>query len=94
MTMPRGSALTAVDAPPSPDRGDAELRSKDLWKVFGPRLRGDHPGREPGEAHVQDIKAKTGCAVAVRDVSFEVRAARCSSSWGSRARASPRWCAA
>ncbi|MBU2662585.1 glycine betaine/L-proline ABC transporter ATP-binding protein [Actinoplanes bogorensis] len=44
----------------------------DLWKVFGPRAE-----RVPGSALADlpraELRARTGCLAAVRDVSFEVR---------------------
>jgi glycine betaine/proline transport system ATP-binding protein len=66
------SAPTAVVAPPTPGRDDAELSVEGLWKVFGPKAS-DVPGDTACQPlSVQDIKKKTGCAVAVRDVSFDV----------------------
>jgi glycine betaine/proline transport system ATP-binding protein len=48
------------------------IRAEGIWKVFGPnpdRLVGSEDAYLPrGE-----LREKTGCVVAVRDVSFEVR---------------------
>ncbi|MFI5763129.1 glycine betaine/L-proline ABC transporter ATP-binding protein [Streptomyces sp. NPDC051563] len=46
---------------------------RNLWKVFGPKA-----GRIPGDPHctglsADEIRARTGCTPAVRDVSFDVR---------------------
>lgn len=45
----------------------------DLWKVFGPKA-----GRVPGDAELgalspAELRERTGCTAAVRDVSFDVR---------------------
>ncbi|MEV6342409.1 glycine betaine/L-proline ABC transporter ATP-binding protein [Actinoplanes sp. NPDC051851] len=44
-----------------------------LWKVFGPKA-GKIPGSEYGRLSRPELRAKTGCLAAVRDVSFEVAA--------------------
>jgi glycine betaine/proline transport system ATP-binding protein len=62
----------AVVAPPSPGRGDAELSVEGLWKVFGTKASDVACDETMERLSVQDIKKKTGCAVAVRDVSFDV----------------------
>ncbi|MFD3519487.1 glycine betaine/L-proline ABC transporter ATP-binding protein [Streptomyces sp. NPDC058653] len=46
---------------------------RDLWKVFGPKA-----DRIPGNAEyaalsAEELRARTGCTAAVRDVSFDVR---------------------
>ncbi|WP_069169742.1 quaternary amine ABC transporter ATP-binding protein [Streptomyces griseus] len=45
---------------------------RDLWKVFGPKADripgGEHAGLPPAE-----LRERTGCTAAVRDVSFDVR---------------------
>nr|WP_306318003.1 MULTISPECIES: betaine/proline/choline family ABC transporter ATP-binding protein [unclassified Streptomyces] len=46
---------------------------RNLWKVFGPKAE-----RVPGQAELADLsaaelRAKTGCTAAVRDVSFDVK---------------------
>ncbi|MGW6206155.1 quaternary amine ABC transporter ATP-binding protein [Streptomyces sp. NPDC055089] len=46
---------------------------RDLWKVFGPKA-----DRVPGDAELgaldpAELRARTGCTAAVRDVSFDVR---------------------
>jgi glycine betaine/proline transport system ATP-binding protein len=60
---------------PAPDRidrtGAPVIRAEGVWKVFGP-----HPERlvESEDALLprRELRAKTGCVVAVRDVSLEV----------------------
>ena len=44
---------------------------RNLWKVFGPKAE-SIPGSPDGELSAADLKAKTGCVAAVRDVSFDV----------------------
>jgi len=57
-----------------PPTTDAPVFSVDgLWKVFGPRA-----GRVPGDPELNtldpaDLRSRTGCTAAVRDVSFDVR---------------------
>jgi glycine betaine/proline transport system ATP-binding protein len=66
------SAPKAAVAPPTPGRGDAELSVQGLWKVFGAKASDVACDETMERLSVQDIKKKTGCAVAVRDVSFDV----------------------
>jgi glycine betaine/proline transport system ATP-binding protein len=51
--------------------GEPLIRAEGVWKVFGPR--GERIVGTP-EANLprRELRAKTGCVVAVRDVSFEV----------------------
>ena len=72
MATPTQSAPTEVVAAPTPDRGEKELSVRDLWKVFGAKASDVPDDKDCTGLSVQDIKKKTGCAVAVRDVSFEV----------------------
>ena len=72
MAIHTESAPTAVVSPPSPGRGDAELSVEGLWKVFGTKASDVACDDSMERLSVQDIKKKTGCAVAVRDVSFDV----------------------
>ena len=72
MATPTQSAPTAVVAPPTPDRSDSELSVQGLWKVFGAKASDIACDESMERLSVQDIKKKTGCAVAVRDVSFDV----------------------
>lgn len=51
--------------------GSPVIRADGVWKVFGP-----HPDRLVGSPDAQlprgELRDKTGCVVAVRDVSIEV----------------------
>src|SRR5262245_20495423 len=68
--------MSATAAPESSvhriDRsGPPLIRAKDVWKVFGPRA--DRiVGSPDAELSRSELRAKTGCVAAVRDVSFEV----------------------
>ncbi|MCQ4045570.1 glycine betaine/L-proline ABC transporter ATP-binding protein [Streptantibioticus rubrisoli] len=45
---------------------------RDLWKVFGPKA--DRiPGSPEADLSAEELRQRTGCTVAVRDVSFDVR---------------------
>ncbi|MFI9028558.1 glycine betaine/L-proline ABC transporter ATP-binding protein [Streptomyces sp. NPDC053560] len=62
-TTPEGSAAGQ----------DAVFAVRNLWKVFGPKAE-----KVPGDAGLtglsaQELREKTGCTAAVRDVSFDVK---------------------
>ena len=73
--------MTATDARPSPETsgpavrgpgsGSAGLEVRNLWKIFGPRAD-KIIGTPDAELSRADLKAKTGCVVGVKDVSFDV----------------------
>jgi glycine betaine/proline transport system ATP-binding protein len=70
VATPTQSAATAEAAAPAP--GDTELSVKGLWKVFGAKAS-DIPGDDSlAGKDVHEIKRRTGCSVAVRDVDFDV----------------------
>ncbi|MFD3515379.1 glycine betaine/L-proline ABC transporter ATP-binding protein [Streptomyces sp. NPDC058657] len=60
--------------PPTPSSSSEPVFSvKNLWKVFGPKAE-----KIPGDADlaglsVAELRERTGCTAAVRDVSFDVR---------------------
>jgi glycine betaine/proline transport system ATP-binding protein len=60
-------------APPTATgpRGDAALSVQRLWKIFGARAD-KVVGTADAELSRAELKAKTGCVVGVKDVSFEV----------------------
>ncbi|MEF9905905.1 quaternary amine ABC transporter ATP-binding protein [Streptomyces sp. P9-A2] len=65
---PQPSGATA-----DPEGGPPVFSVEGLWKVFGPKA-----GRVPGDPGLTaldpaELRARTGCTVAVRDVSFDVR---------------------
>lgn len=64
---------TAVAAPGSDGtQAPAVFSVRDLWKVFGPRA--DRiPGSELAALPAAELRERTGCTAAVRDVSFDVR---------------------
>ncbi len=80
MNLPTSTAGAAV-ATPRPRSGDVTdnrngtpvLTVRNLWKVFGPRA--ERVVGSPEAALTRgELKARTGCVAAVKDVSFEVSA--------------------
>ncbi|WP_432137597.1 MULTISPECIES: quaternary amine ABC transporter ATP-binding protein [unclassified Streptomyces] len=63
-TAPRQAPATA-EAPPV-------FSVRNLWKVFGPKAE-RVPGSELADLPPDELRRRTGCTVAVRDVSFDVR---------------------
>ncbi len=51
---------------------EAELQVRGLWKVFGAKARGVPGNSGLVGLPVEQIRERTGCVVAVRDMSFEV----------------------
>jgi glycine betaine/proline transport system ATP-binding protein len=51
--------------------GDAALKVEGLWKIFGTRAD-KIIGTSDADLSRKDLQAKTGCVMAVKDVSFEV----------------------
>jgi glycine betaine/proline transport system ATP-binding protein len=68
-----GSATPTIETAPAAERnGDPVVRAEGVWKVFGPH--GDSLiGTPDCELPRGELRAKTGCVVAVRDVSIDVR---------------------
>ena len=59
-------------AEPAVDRSGAPLvAAYDVWKVFGPHAE-RIPGSPDAELSRAELREKTGCTVAVRDVSLEI----------------------
>ncbi|MGW2768537.1 quaternary amine ABC transporter ATP-binding protein [Streptomyces sp. NPDC001275] len=60
--------------PPTGDSEPTPVFSVDgLWKVFGPRADRVPADRELGALGPAELRERTGCTAAVRDVSFDVR---------------------
>src|SRR5918998_5271909 len=74
MTETGGSAAAQTVSPPAAGApaGEPVVRAEGVWKVFGP-----HPDKVVGTPDAElsraELRKKTGCVVAVRDVSIEVR---------------------
>jgi glycine betaine/proline transport system ATP-binding protein len=69
------SDTTTIAARPAKARidrsGEPLIRASEVWKVFGPKA--DRiVGSPDAELSRAELRAKTGCVAAVRDVSFEV----------------------
>ncbi|MFG2837955.1 glycine betaine/L-proline ABC transporter ATP-binding protein [Streptomyces zaomyceticus] len=58
-----------------PARNTAEpvFSVRDLWKVFGPKAARVPADRELASLDASELRERTGCTAAVRDVSFDVR---------------------
>lgn len=52
--------------------GTAAIEVRGLWKIFGPKA-GRIIGSPDADLEPAQLRAKTGCTAAVRDVSFQVR---------------------
>ncbi len=68
------AAVPAAESAPASDVGAPPVFSVEgLWKVFGPRA--DRVPADPDLASLDaaELRARTGCTAAVRDVSFDVR---------------------
>ncbi|MBL1095468.1 quaternary amine ABC transporter ATP-binding protein [Streptomyces coffeae] len=61
------------DSPEKSENGTAPVFSvRGLWKVFGPKA--DRiPGSAEAELSAEELRSRTGCTAAVRDVSFDVQ---------------------
>jgi glycine betaine/proline transport system ATP-binding protein len=68
---PATDAVGTAEHASGPRSGEPVIRARGIWKVFGP-----HPERLVGspDAYLPrgELREKTGCVVAVRDVSIEV----------------------
>ena len=64
---------TIEQAPPSgPANGEPLVRAEGIWKVFGPGAD-KIIGSPDAELSRSDLQRKTGCVVAVRDVSLDIK---------------------
>ncbi|MGW7331416.1 quaternary amine ABC transporter ATP-binding protein, partial [Streptomyces sp. NPDC054840] len=52
---------------------EAVFSVRDLWKVFGPKADRVPADQELGALDAAELRERTGCTAAVRDVSFDVR---------------------
>ncbi|MDO0926123.1 glycine betaine/L-proline ABC transporter ATP-binding protein [Streptomyces sp. TG1A-8] len=69
LTVPtRKSPDSAPDSAPAP-----VFRVDGLWKVFGPKAERVPADPELSALSPADLRSRTGCTAAVRDVSFDVR---------------------
>jgi glycine betaine/proline transport system ATP-binding protein len=65
------STMTDQDATTSASTADAALSVRHLWKIFG-KDADSIIGTPDADLSRADLKEKTGCVMAVKDVSFEV----------------------
>lgn len=78
MAVPAGGSDTLPgDAVPigaaAPEPAPVEIAVRGLWKVFGARPERVVRDVEQGALPASEIKTRTGCVAAVRDVGFDVR---------------------
>ncbi|MFH8338805.1 glycine betaine/L-proline ABC transporter ATP-binding protein [Streptomyces sp. AM6-12] len=67
-------STTTVPTRKPPTTDDAPVFSvSGLWKVFGPKPERVPADPELGTLDAAELRARTGCTAAVRDVSFDVR---------------------
>ncbi|WP_433546079.1 quaternary amine ABC transporter ATP-binding protein [Streptomyces sp. CA-294286] len=66
-----GTAGTTATAQGAGD--DVVFSVRNLWKVFGPKAEKIPGNAEYADLSVEELRARTGCTAAVRDVSFDVR---------------------
>jgi glycine betaine/proline transport system ATP-binding protein len=74
MTAPGGNAAVGtIEAPETPEHaGEPIVRAEGVWKIFGPR--GERIiGTADATLSRAELREKTGCVIAVRDVSIDVR---------------------
>ena len=66
------AAVETPEAPRAPDRnGEPLLRAEGVWKVFGPKAD-KIIGTPDADLPRAELREKTGCVAAVRDVSIDV----------------------
>jgi glycine betaine/proline transport system ATP-binding protein len=66
------AAPTTLETPAGAPNGDPVVRAEGVWKVFGPH--GDKLiGTPDAELPRGELREKTGCVVAVRDVSIDIQ---------------------
>ncbi|MFI2185537.1 glycine betaine/L-proline ABC transporter ATP-binding protein [Streptomyces sioyaensis] len=68
------NARTPKDASTAPESDGREVvfSVRNLWKVFGPKAERIPEDSSVAELSAQELREKTGCVAAVRDVSFDV----------------------
>jgi glycine betaine/proline transport system ATP-binding protein len=72
MTEPGGNALETAAPPPAVEsNGEPLVRAEGVWKVFGPKGN-EVIGTPDAELSRAELREKTGCVIAVRDVSIDI----------------------
>ncbi|MFI5542606.1 glycine betaine/L-proline ABC transporter ATP-binding protein [Streptomyces sp. NPDC051815] len=69
------TAPTRTVAAPTAETAEPVFSVRNLWKVFGPRRKASAvpASAELASLPAAELRSRTGCTAAVRDVSFEVR---------------------
>ncbi len=71
MTIPNPTSPSSAATPPAPNGGEPIIRASGVWKIFGPKAD-SIIGTPDAELSRSELRAKTGCVAAVKDVSMEV----------------------
>ena len=72
MTEAGGNAVDTVEpAAAAGSNGEPLVRAEGVWKVFGPRGH-DVIGTPDADLSRAELREKTGCVIAVRDVSIDI----------------------
>ncbi|MFF1694299.1 glycine betaine/L-proline ABC transporter ATP-binding protein [Streptomyces sp. NPDC058257] len=64
---------TTTDKTPAPEPAAPVFVVRDLWKVFGPKAERVPGNEEYASLSPSELRERTGCTAAVRDVSFDVQ---------------------
>ncbi|MFG2499847.1 glycine betaine/L-proline ABC transporter ATP-binding protein [Streptomyces sp. NPDC048441] len=64
---------TTTDKTPAPEATAPVFTVRDLWKVFGPKAQRIPGNDEYASLSAAELRERTGCTAAVRDVSFDVQ---------------------
>ncbi|MFJ7592339.1 glycine betaine/L-proline ABC transporter ATP-binding protein [Streptomyces sp. NPDC097617] len=67
------NTATPHATPPPQTSAEAVFSVRDLWKVFGPKADRVPADKELAALDTTELRERTGCTAAVRDVSFDVR---------------------
>ena len=69
--QPTATESRRTPSPPGRRRREPVIRAEGVWKIFGPKAD-SIVGTPDAELPRSELRAKTGCVAAVRDVSIEV----------------------
>ncbi|WP_435211546.1 quaternary amine ABC transporter ATP-binding protein [Streptomyces sp. bgisy034] len=72
-TTPQSTPQNKTPETRKPSTGTPVFSVEGLWKVFGPKAERIPADRELAGLAPAELRARTGCTAAVRDVSFDVR---------------------
>ncbi|MGW3008468.1 quaternary amine ABC transporter ATP-binding protein [Streptomyces sp. NPDC001219] len=70
--IPNARTSEDTSAAEASDGREVVFSVRNLWKVFGPKAERIPEDSSVAELNAQELREKTGCVAAVRDVSFDV----------------------